>query len=248
MSTETTTPTPAEVVAEDLRRYGAEILPGSLEKVAALWSNLGTMPADKRAEALAERLRPGGLGERWLNPEHKPAALENGAEASPLRRELSRYSGQLRPGAVDELTTRLAGSMAMKTPGQIAAAVSRFMGSRDADEFQGAHRDSRAPHEKRVADRIAEHFGAELSYHQAIARDRGFDLAGMTDSQLVMSVSRALRSNAVAAKYGVTDPIGADDPRLHGRVSPPSVGVRDADGRFARPPAKEPAKRPRSSF
>src|SRR5690606_36565250 len=78
------------------------------------------------------------LQARWKNPEHVDTLPAN---ASPLRRALALRAGQLREGAVDELTLAWGADLNHLSPGQIAGGVVRRL----ADPANGRYLNTPPP-------------------------------------------------------------------------------------------------------
>ncbi len=238
----TATPTPEEVVTADLSRY-PELLPGGAEALGKAWGqSLGTMRPEDRAAELEKRMS-GPLAARYANPEYQAQKTEDGSPLTPLRAILGRHSDRLAPGAVDDLVVKLASQTNGKAAPEVAKIVARFLGSREADpHLASAHQHGISQSTAAALDRLGEHF-PDVPYNARlkIAEERGRDLARVSDQVLVTTIASALRSPAVASRFG-TAALDQADPRLQpsSALSPkraaPVQPERGPDGRFASPP------------
>jgi hypothetical protein len=226
----------AKAVADEARRYGDQLVPGAPEVLAKFWGHLGKLPPDRLAEEFASRLA-GPKGQPYLNPEARPATLENGQPVGPLRAALIRHADRLKPDVVDALVAKLSPAMIGKKPHQIAGAVVKWLGSRDADDFKPEHT-VHSQAEEDLANRVAARFGDLIGIGGArkFARDRARDLHYLPERQLTTIVAKAFTHPAVASKYGAKT-IAGDDPRLDGRVSSggspaPAQQARNPQGQF----------------
>lgn len=232
------TANPAEVVRDDILRYGNQLVPGAAEQLAARWIDLAKQSPEKRAETIATRMAS-PMVDRFRNPEFVAPKLENGAELSPLRASLARHSDRLRPGAVDELSGRWAIEMAGKSPAQIEGEVVRRLGDRNNNGFLSVYIPE-PPHERRVIDLLQKNFADVISLDgiYQLARERGRDLQKMTDQTAISTLGKILSAGATARRYGATV-LPPGDKRASVQ---PSAQIeptkRDADGRFQAPPAK----------
>jgi hypothetical protein len=231
----TPAPSPHDVVVADIKKYGPELKAGAAETLGALWSSsLGELPADKRAEKIAENLATTWAQENYKDTEHVAPKLANGADQSPLRQALARNADRLAPGAVDKLTTQLAGQVVGQTPAQIAGSVERFLGSRAAHPHL-AVRPAQPAEEARIQEIILRRFpgvGNEL-----IASVQGDRSNHHKSEELIVSM--------VAATLGLphSDPRRGGGPAsIQHRPEPPKplpVPVRNPDGTFTTPPPPE---------
>jgi hypothetical protein len=256
--TTTTVETPTEILTRELGRYGDALLPGTAAIIAQRNPTVASLPPDKRAEKVAEMIE-GPIWAKFRNNEYAPAKLENGQEVSPLRAALTRHSGELLTGAVDELMTKLAPMTINKTPAQIAGMVVRFLASRDAEPFAAFSR-PKPRNEQRIIDVAAAHFGDVLDHdaRNKFARERARDAANRDERGIFRMIADSLKGPGSAARYGAGT-IANGDPRLvPGRepVGPKAKAaavaakvepVRQADGPFVAPPVAKP-ERERPSF
>ncbi len=255
MSTEpestTTRETPEQALTAELQRYGDALLPGAAEILGQRNAlPMAHMTPDKRAERVAE-LVESKLWANFRNSEHKPAVLENGQPVSPLRAALIRNQDRLKEGQVDLLVDKLAPQMVGKSVPQLAGAVVKWLATREADDFKVGI--TTRPAEDALVSKVLSGFGDVLDGESArkLVIERRRDLERLAPRELTALVARALTSSSLASRYGART-IASDDPRLNGRNGVPDPSrpepVRQADGRFASPPAAKPSGRSSGGF
>jgi hypothetical protein len=225
----------AAIVQRDLEAYGDALAPGAAQHLGRAWNVLGSASEGDRAAEIARRLDE-PYAYAYLNHDHKPMGSE-------LSRAIARNADKLRPGAAEALEAELAPRVLNRPAPEIARLVAGHLArpAANAHLTPEAHVNA-SPADQRLSAKIGQEFpmlsGAGL---EKLVRERGREFARMDDRTLILAVATMLRSPVVAARYN-TPAIAPTDYRL----APQPLQWRDvvkpeqprqADGRFAQPPA-----------
>jgi hypothetical protein len=244
--------TPQERLESELNRYAPELVPGAVAHLTKAWGDLAVLSAPALAEKVHERIH-GELGKNFRNPEHVPAKLATGADPGPVRSALARHEGELRPGAVEQLTAAWSVELCYKSPASIAGEITRRLGLLENDHYLAVGR-ALTPDQHRAISLIYRHFSDTLDWTAArkMVLDRGLNLAGESDQMLVRRVAAGLAATPFAARYGAR-PINHGDPRINpdpslsdarpgsrSRTVAPAQQPRNPGGQFSRPAGKKP--------
>jgi hypothetical protein len=236
-------PTDQEVVAADIRKYGAELVEGADMKLGAIWGSLAHVSPAKRAEVIAERL-DGEYGRQHRNAEFAPRSLDNGLPPSELRRALERNADRLGDGQVDVLATKLAGQVAGKTPAQVAGAVEAFITSKAGREHL-AERPLPSYQEQRLQEIMHKNF-PELrgDIRASVLRDPNF--RSMPESQVITIIAKTIKlPHTDPRSSGKTATIEYRPPPPAAAPAPTPPPTRNQDGTFSPAKPDEPTPPPR---
>jgi hypothetical protein len=213
--------TPLEATERELNRYADQLVPGAAAEIAkTLAGRVGTMAPDRRAEEVARYLQS-GLGKRYLDPEASVQTL------SPIRAAISRYSADLKDGAVDQLVATWSADLARRnlSPIQLAGEVSRRLGKPESQPYLTR------PIDRRYDQRIPASVAAGKAARAETERE-AFAAEKVATEQSKLGKGRMERDEKGYLRWVPAEP------------------VRQADGRFAGAPSSTtpPIRKPQSGF
>jgi hypothetical protein len=196
-------------IRAELQLYGGALLPQGIIDLGRAWSfDLGSLPRPLLAAGVADRLEKGGwLVERSRNPEY----VDPFADKAPVRRTLARYAGELRDGAIDELTAKW-GDLNVESEKHRTKEVLKRLERRDNAGFL-RFPPPRPAHVQRVRDVLHEHFGEEADV-DAMAEEWANEFQSFEPYRMVRFAATRLANPTNAAKFMHSGlPLSQDDPR-----------------------------------